>query len=316
MRKKKRTTVELRFYEPPQSDPVLALLGESWIRVYGQDVTNLHFHNLLEIGYCRDGNGVLHFDGQQVSYQTGSVSVIPANYPHSTLSAEEKENYWEYLYFDPDTVLGQIYPNNPAYQRSLLDVINQRAIRLEEADYPAFAGTVKLIMEEMRHKSPYYKESVQGLLHSLCVSILRLHQKEIDQKMSEQKESTREKDSIPIKPALKYIVEHYAEPLRAEDIARACNMSETHLRRLFEEYVKMSPMDYLNFVRIQNACELLRKTNDSMDLVASKVGFTTTSTFNRNFKRFLDSSPYQWKINPGNYEHKLHEFNITALKGW
>ena len=93
-------------------------------------------------------------------------------------------------------------------------------------------------------------------------------------------------------------------------------MSETHFRRVFEEYVHMPPMDYLNLVRIQKACEMMKKNDDSMDVIATKCGFTTTSTFNRNFKKFLDTSPYQWKINPSRYERKLLGYHITARKGW
>ena len=62
--------------------------------------------------------------------------------------------------------------------------------------------------------------------------------------------------------------------------------------------------------------ELMKKTNEPMELIAQKCGFTTQSTFNRNFRKFLDTSPYQWKINPENYEHKLLNFRISALKGW
>ena len=101
-----------------------------------------------------------------------------------------------------------------------------------------------------------------------------------------------------------------------EELAQECHMSETHFRRLFESCMNMSPVDYINLVRIQKACDLLKKTTDSMDIVAQKVGFTTTSTFNRNFKKFLNTSPYQWKINPENYETKLLNYNISARKGW
>ncbi len=66
----------------------------------------------------------------------------------------------------------------------------------------------------------------------------------------------------------------------------------------------------------QKACDIMKKTNDPMDVVAQKVGFTTTSTFNRNFKKYLNTSPYQWKISPENYERKLLNYNISALKGW
>lgn len=93
-------------------------------------------------------------------------------------------------------------------------------------------------------------------------------------------------------------------------------MSETHFRRVFVRYLNMPPMEYLNLIRVQKACDHMRKSDDPMDIVAQKCGFATTSTFNRNFKKYLDASPYQWKINPDNYEHKLLNFHISALKGW
>ena len=100
------------------------------------------------------------------------------------------------------------------------------------------------------------------------------------------------------------------------ELAECCHLSETHFRRVFESYMNMSPMDYINLMRVQKACDIMKKTNDSMDVVAQKVGFTTTSTFNRNFKKYLNTSPYQWKISPENYERKLLNYNISALKGW
>ena len=41
MGKKKKDTIELRFYEIPQNEYVLALLGENWIRDYGHDEVHL-----------------------------------------------------------------------------------------------------------------------------------------------------------------------------------------------------------------------------------------------------------------------------------
>ena len=119
-----------------------------------------------------------------------------------------------------------------------------------------------------------------------------------------------------ITPALEYVRNEYANNIRVEELAKASHMSETHFRRVFESYMNMSPMDYINLMRVQKACDIMKKTNDSMDVVAQKVGFTTTSTFNRNFKKYLNTSPYQWKISPENYERKLLNYNISALKGW
>ena len=93
-------------------------------------------------------------------------------------------------------------------------------------------------------------------------------------------------------------------------------MSETHFRRVFQEKMNMTPIEYVNFVRIKKACELIDKTDISMEDIAEKVGFITPSTFNRNFRRIIGTSPYQWKKRPDNHEGKLQEYKISALKGW
>ena len=87
MGKKKKDTIELRFYEIPQNEYVLALLGENWIRDYGHDEVHLHFHNLMEIGVCRNGTGKLILDEEQRPYQPAMVSIIPntVSYTHLTL---------------------------------------------------------------------------------------------------------------------------------------------------------------------------------------------------------------------------------------
>ena len=45
MARKKKEIMELRFYEVPQGETVLALLGDKWNRVYGHEELHLHFHN-------------------------------------------------------------------------------------------------------------------------------------------------------------------------------------------------------------------------------------------------------------------------------
>ena len=57
MAKKKKDSIEYRYYEIGQDEYVLALFGESWIRDYGRDVDGFHFHNLMEIGVCHEGHG-------------------------------------------------------------------------------------------------------------------------------------------------------------------------------------------------------------------------------------------------------------------
>ena len=116
--------------------------------------------------------------------------------------------------------------------------------------------------------------------------------------------------------ALDYITKQYMEEIRMETLAACCNLSETHFRRLFVEYMNMTPVEYINLVRIQQACELMKKTHYSMEELAVKVGYTTVSTFNRNFRKIIGTSPYQYKKNSNSFEGKLLNLKVSAKKGW
>ena len=312
MGKKKKDTMELRFYEVPQNEYVLALTGDKWIRDYGHDETGLHFHNLMEIGYCKSGTGELILDDLVLPYRPVMISIIPQNYPHITISTEgEGPSYWEYIFFDPLKVLAEIYPDDVLYQREVFHLLSKDAHFLNEWENGNLAILVKMILDEMRIKRPGYAESVHGMLMALVVEMIRLS--EGFETVSEKKKKS---GGTQISEALDYVKTEYADNIKIEDLAKVCHMSETHFRRVFESCMNMSPMDYINLTRVQVACDIMKRTSDPMDVVAKKVGFTTTSTFNRNFKKFLNTSPYQWKINPENYERKLLNYNISALKGW
>lgn len=311
MGRKKKETMELRYYDIPQKEYVLALLGEEWIREYGNGVVHLHFHNMMEIGYCRDGKGTIILDEVELSYEPEMLSVIPKNYPHTTNSEPGKKSYWEYLYFDPENILRNMYPDNEMRQEKLLHLINRKAQFFQVRENPQLVSIVLTIMEEMRNKREFYVDTVNSLASALLLEIARMNCNRTEEVYEERKPGIAQ-----IKNALDYISKEYRESIRIECLAEKCNMSETHFRRLFVEYMNMTPVDYINMVRVQRACELMKKTNDSMNEIAVKVGFATTSTFNRNFKRIVGTTPYQWKKNPENYEGKLLQFNISAVKGW
>lgn len=313
MGRKKKDTVELRYYDIPQNEPVLALLGEEWVRNYGREKVHLHFHNMLEIGLSRRGYGLMEFGETALPYEPDMITVIPKNYPHTTTSEEGEKSFWEYLFIDPEIVLRQMYPNNEYYQKKILKLVNQKCIFGRMDYYPQLAGVTHVIVEEMRKKNDFYRDTVKSLVQALILEIARLNKGEA----VEVEVELREHPAIAqITPALDYVSDNYKDAIRIEVLASLCNMSETHFRRLFEEYINMTPVDYINMIRVQMACEIMKKTSCTMDEVAMRSGFAAACTFNRNFKKIVGITPYQWKKNPDNYESKLMQFHISALKGW
>lgn len=54
-------------------------------------------------------------------------------------------------------------------------------------------------------------------------------------------------------------------------------------------------MDYLIRMRLEKACEKLVQTNQSVQEIASQVGFTNLSNFNRQFKQHFHLTPRQYR---------------------
>ena len=174
---------------------------------------------------------------------------------------------------------------------------------------PVLAALVRAVFDEMRHKGEHHLECVRGMVYALVFEIARFNNKEVNRTLIRN-------GSLQLERAIEYVDANYPNAFRIADLAEVCHMSETHFRRIFQEKMNMTPVEYVNFVRIRKACELIDKTDISMEEVAGKVGFVTPSTFNRNFRRIVGTSPYQWKKRPDSHERKLAEYKISALKGW
>ena len=158
----------------------------------------------------------------------------------------------------------------------------------------------------MEEKKYFYRESVKGLLRTFIVELLRMRDGEEQMK----------RKAVIIAPAIEYVEEHYSKPIKISSMAKACSISESHFRRLFLDHMNMKPLDYVNLVRVHKACDMMQKTDYSMEEIAYKTGFENISTFNRNFKKIVEITPYQWKKSSANYEGKLLNYKISAQKGW
>ena len=264
----------------------------------------------MEIGFCHDGMGIVELDEERARYRAEMFTVIPKNYPHNTESENFSLSSWEYLFIDAEALLREIYRDNSIYGEELVELVNGRAWVVGASEYPETAELILRIMEEMRCKQEFYYESVRGLLFALLINIARMNDKASD-KVRRQSSGVSQ-----MTVALHHIGKHYAENMTIGDLAAVSHMSETHFRRVFQKAMNMTPSDYLNLVRVQMACEYMKKSADNMELVAEKCGFQSVSTFNRNFKKVLGITPYQWKIHPENYEAKLQNYKISAYRGW
>lgn len=310
MSKKKKPKMEYRYYEMPTDSPVLALLGEKWTQNYGRNIDYLHFHNHLEIGFCYSGKGTLTLEDEDRIFTGGMFSVIPKNFPHTTNSDGETLSSWEYLFIDANTFLAEFYHDNPIMADRMIRRVNRKVHFCKVTEMPEMVELIHQIMEIMRNRRELYLEEAKGIVLALLVEIARWN------KVEGEAEGKPVGNSSLISPALDYISEFPDQQIRIEELAQMCHISETHFRRSFSECMNMTPVEYINWVRIKTACDELKKTNDSIGDIAVRTGFTTLSTFNRNFQKVMGISPHEWRKNPEHYERKLLNYDIKTQEGW
>lgn len=307
---KNKEELQFRFYSIPYGEQALALLGENWIRPYGVG-GGQHFHNYTEIGLCNYGHGDMKFKGKRYPFGDKYITVIPPYYPHDTLSASGTKSYWEWIYIDVPGIVEKMENDLQETEDAdqVVAEISREPLLFRETEHPRLAQLLYLLRAE--YEEPFYMhtEFVGGILQAITAELFRI------QHVEDEVERKR-KRSLMIEPAIQYVQKHYAEQIKMKQLADECYISESHFRRRFQEYMNMSPGEYVNLVRIRQSCVLMEKTDVSMEEVAYRTGFVNVSTFNRNFKRLLNTTPYQWKKSESNYKGQVLDFHISALKGW
>ncbi|WP_100329982.1 bifunctional transcriptional activator/DNA repair enzyme AdaA [Bacillus xiapuensis] len=93
-----------------------------------------------------------------------------------------------------------------------------------------------------------------------------------------------------------YIHEHYHEPLTLTVLAGHFHGSPHHLQKTFKRIMKVSPIEYIQRVRTENAKRELIDTDQSVADIGVKVGWLNTSYFITLFKQQTGLTPKQFRM--------------------
>lgn len=98
-----------------------------------------------------------------------------------------------------------------------------------------------------------------------------------------------------INAALKYISMHYKEELSIETISNKIGFSKYYFCKIFRKQMGVTIHQYVTEFRINKAKELLAYSKLSVSSIASKVGFKTSLTFMRAFKKSVQMTPSEYR---------------------
>lgn len=94
---------------------------------------------------------------------------------------------------------------------------------------------------------------------------------------------------------LHYVSEHFTEPISLESTARALGISRIHLSHIFSQKLNINFRQYINTLRVDMACRLLRESQHSISQITSMCGYENSRTFHRAFQAQWNMTPTQFR---------------------
>ncbi|MDO8989680.1 MAG: helix-turn-helix domain-containing protein [Sideroxyarcus sp.] len=98
-----------------------------------------------------------------------------------------------------------------------------------------------------------------------------------------------------IQRAIEWMTKNLTQPASIDDLAAAMHVSYRTLNRRFLEITGLTPLAYLQALKIEQAKELLEGTTGDFESITASVGYEDVSSFRRLFKRSTGLSPAQYR---------------------
>jgi len=101
-------------------------------------------------------------------------------------------------------------------------------------------------------------------------------------------------DNQAINEAVKHININYEQNITLDDLATLSKLSRSHFTKVFIENMKVTPMEYLKIIRLQNAKKMLLSNRLSVTQVAQQCGFNSSSYFTKSFREAFNETPKEF----------------------
>lgn len=153
------------------------------------------------------------------------------------------------------------------------------------------ATFVSKLFESMETETSGYEFTTTGLLWLLLGEIFahRLYHNSSNETLRQARRTEA------VKKVLRRIRTDYAEPISLDSLAKEADLDPKYLCRIFRQITGRTPIDYLNYYRVECAAELLCLCEDSITDIALRCGFGDVSYFSRVFRRLKNEAPGEYR---------------------
>lgn len=251
------------------------------------DAIAWHWHEELEIIYLKEGTMKLQIPASEYKIRKGDLIILNGNVLHYAVGAPDCELCS--IVFSPFLLTGNsstvFYTK---YIQPLLSCAHFTMLQNTEAD---IVNSFLTAFNALRDDSFAYEFTAREQLSKI---MLRLYQ-HLEKHLYIQDRGNNTNIQRTAK-MLEYIQTHYSETITLQTIAQSANLGERECLRCFKRTIGESPIQYLLKYRLmQSASMLLAKPSDDIAEIAAACGFDYPSYYSKQFKRFYQCTPKDYR---------------------
>lgn len=252
------------------------IIYENRIRLIGYSVDKVlspmvHLHKELEVIYVRQGKSVAYADKNSYMLNAGDMFITFPNQVHYYRTVQRGE--YIVLIFSPDI----LYGISAEISRSIPDINCFSSSDDRE---------LKDIFERIYASDGEYKNiAISGYLNVIMSRILpRLRLQTVNAE-----------NNSAFYNIIDFCTHNFKDDITLDIVAEGLHLSKYYISRLINKRLKQNFNEYINNLRISEACNLLRETDTKIADISEDVGFGTIRSFNRAFKLVMGVSPTEYR---------------------
>lgn len=229
-----------------------------------------HRHDFFEIEYIEEGEIDCVLGGEPVHLKKGQLVFVTPSSVHSYTGNKDAPVKTITVHFNADTIGGL---------NDML-MVGDCVIDCGEELIEAF----NILSIENQKKDSFAEFAVKNAFERMLILFLRTA-----------KRLNTGSPTNGVSLVINYINKHFSEDVNLEKISNSCGYSAAYICRLFKKEMGVSPIQYLNKLRLESACRLLVSTNLSSIEICCECGFGSVRNFNREFKKRYGRTPTEFR---------------------
>ncbi len=265
---------------------------------YEEYMHMMHKHDFIELVYVISGKGKHVVEDNEYELSKGDLFIINHNVAHGFYPLKEgvDEPVVFNCLFMPEYLDSSLLSNS-----NFEDIVSSflfkslfpdRSIALPDlklagSQYTEIGELFSRMYSEYKSQSRGYYDILRAYLIELLIKIFRL--------MDNKKSPVPNKNREIIEKAISLMKQNYNQDIRLEDIAMKCFISKNYFSKLFKEVTGIKFSDYVQKVRIDEACSLIRNTNTKLTEIALQTGYSDMKFFYQVFKKYTGMTPGEYR---------------------